>query len=232
MILYLKMCYNFIQILPQFKINLILTLENFMGLLFQFPTSIDETDYIALKKSDSSENIIQIKSYGLPYIFWFYALGIITTLVLMALAVKNPLLTMLELNDPITKSLAILSILILALFPIIIISFFFYEKRLVSDSHSLMIGHYFFGFPLKTKTYTEIELSRQLHVRHFLSSPNYARMHQSLENQSFQNRGYFELVLDLSPKLPIILVDRSSRKSDLDSLKELLLLGTASKIGH
>ncbi|MDH4468809.1 MAG: hypothetical protein QE271_12190 [Bacteriovoracaceae bacterium] len=206
-----------------------------MGLLFQFPTSIDETDYVQWKKSDSSTDSIQIKSYGLPYIFWFYALGILVTLFLMGLAVKNPILQMLELNDPITKSLAISCLLILVISPIVIFSFFFYEKRLIANSRFLIIGHYFFGIPFVKKTYSEISLANQLNVRHFLSSPNYARMHQSLENQSFQNKGYFELVLNLSSEKQILLIDRSSRKSDLEALKQLLLLSvlsTAPKSGQ
>jgi hypothetical protein len=50
-----------------------------MGLMYVFPVSEEETDFVKLELSPTGKGSkITLKSYGLPYIFWGYALGAMT----------------------------------------------------------------------------------------------------------------------------------------------------------
>ncbi len=58
-----------------------------MGLMYVFPVSEEEADFV-IKKDD----MLILKTYGLPYIFWIYALCSVTVVFFMFLAIKEPIL--------------------------------------------------------------------------------------------------------------------------------------------
>ena len=65
-----------------------------MGLMYVFPVGEDETDFV--KKDHGT---LTLKTYGLPYIFWFYALCTITMIFFMFLGVKEPVLKLVSMGD-------------------------------------------------------------------------------------------------------------------------------------
>ena len=64
-----------------------------MGLLYVFPVATDEKDFV-----DIQVDKITLKTYGLPYIFWGYALGICLVILFMFLAIKAPILKLIQLE--------------------------------------------------------------------------------------------------------------------------------------
>ncbi len=189
-----------------------------MGLLYQFPNSKNETDYVEYQSSPAS---IIIKSYGLPYIFWFYAIGILATLFLLALTIWPSITTLYQYDDVSAKIIALATFALLILSPFALLLPFFFQKILKAKSKKLEIKATILGIKVYHKTFENVTADKLI-VRHFLSSPNYARLHQNEHNQDFQNRGYFELTLELPGSLRPFVLDRSSRKQDLIDLQSLL----------
>lgn len=186
-----------------------------MGLMYLFPVSTEETDF-AIKKEES----LTLKTYGLPYIFWLYAICSVAVVFFMFLAVKAPILKLIELGDETDALLGNTLLTFIGIIPLIIFTFFFYEKRLIATPATLGIEHRIFGLKVFSEKF-QIEPGDELSVESFLTSPNVARMKGNPEEKGFQNKGYF--VLWLKPaKGKNILIDRHSRKVDLDKLKELL----------
>lgn len=186
-----------------------------MGLMYLFPVSTEETDF-AIKK----ENSLILKTYGLPYIFWIYAICSVAIVFFMFLAVKAPVLKLIELGDETDTLLGNTLLTFIGVIPVFIFAFFFYEKRLIAGRSTLGIEHRIFGIKVFSEKF-QIESGDEFLVEPFLKSPNVARMKGNPEDKGFQNKGYF--VLWLSPKSGNkVLIDRHSRKVDLEKLKELL----------
>jgi hypothetical protein len=187
-----------------------------MGLLYVFPISEDEIDF-AVKKDDT----LILKTYGLPYIFWLYALCSITVVFFMFLAIKAPILKLVALSEDSDASLGYALLGFVGLIPVFILAFFFYEKRITKKKNELGIEHRVFGIKVFSEKFL-LEKDDHLTVTNFVDSPNIARMKNTPETAGFQNRGYFTLHLDPGNGKRI-LIDRHNRKADLEKLREMLL---------
>jgi hypothetical protein len=186
-----------------------------MGLLYPFPVSEEETDFVV--KDDKT---LTLKTYGLPYIFWIYAICSVAVVFFMFLAIKAPILKLAQLGDETDALLANSLLTFIGLVPLVIFSFFFYEKRLVASSGKLTIEHRLFGLKLLSEIFV-LDPTDGLKVSPFLDSPNIARARNRPEDMGFQNKGYYVLWL-MSAEGKKIQVDRHSRKADLDRMKEML----------
>jgi hypothetical protein len=185
-----------------------------MGLLYVFPSEIEESDNI---KIDSQK--VTLRTYGLPYIFWVYALAILTAIFFLGLAVKGPLEKLLSYEDTINYVIGYGLIALLICVPLTLISLFFYEKEITRTNNEITIRHKLFYIPILKKV-VSLE-NKKLEVGHFLDSPNMARIQGGKEAIGFQNKGYFELNI-VSDNGQRVFLDRHSRKTDLDKLLKLL----------
>jgi hypothetical protein len=187
-----------------------------MGLMYVFPVSEDETDF-AIKKDD----MLILKTYGLPYIFWFYALCSVTVVFFMFLAIKEPILKLVSLGEDTDKTLGYSLLAFVGLMPVFIFSFFFYEKRITKRKNEIGLEHRVFGLKVFSEKFL-MESQDHLEISNFVDSPNIARMKNTPESAGFQNRGYFTLHLIASDGKRI-LIDRHNRRVDLEKMKEMLL---------
>lgn len=185
-----------------------------MGLLYVFPVSTEEEDFVSL-----TEDSVTLRSYGLPYIFWLYAACSVAVIFFMFLAIKAPILKLMSLGDETDAGLGYALLGLLGLLPVMIFAFFFYEKRIIKRPSELELQYRLFGLKLFSERFRHH--SKALTIESFLSSPNVARVKASDENVGFQNKGYFILWLTTDDGKKI-LVDRHSRKADLEKLKTLL----------
>jgi hypothetical protein len=189
-----------------------------MGLLYVFPVSEEETDFV--KKDNEA---LTLKTYGLPYIFWIYALCTIAVIFFMFLAIKEPILKLIAVGDEVDATLGKILLSLIGLVPLGILSFFFYEKRIVRKKDEIDLIHKVFGITVFSEKFY-VENSDSFTIDSFLDSPNVARMKASDSNVGFQNKGYFVLWLkDKNGKK--IQIDRHSRKADLEKLRSLLTRG-------
>jgi len=188
-----------------------------MGLMYVFPVSVDETDFVKIEKTPEK---ITLKSYGLPYIFWAYAAAAMLMVFFMFLAVNAPIQKLIELGDEVDVMLGYSLFGFLALIPLTTFAFFFYEKRIIKEKNQISLIYRIYGIPVFTEKFP-LKDDSDLSVEHFMDSPNVARMKGGEEAVGFQNKGYFILWLKTADGKRIIL-DRHSRKSDLEKL--LLLL--------
>lgn len=186
-----------------------------MGLLYPFPISEEETDFVT-KDAKS----ITLKSYGLPYIFWFYAACVIGIIFLMFLGIKGPVMKLVSLGDETDATLGYTLLTLVGGSPLVILAFFFYEKRIIASSKQIKLQHRIFWIPVFTET-LEVKSLDQLVIEAHLDSPNVARLRSQEGTQGFQNKGYFVLWFKKDEKNKI-LIDRHSRKVDLEKLKGLL----------
>jgi len=184
-----------------------------MGLIYQLPISEDERDFVTKKPE-----YIELKSYGLPVIFWFYLAASFAVYFFLVLAAIEPIKKMLS-YESIDQIIAYsLSVFLFAL-PVCCLGFFFYLKRVKLTKESLSIIHSVFGIPLISKKYVFEELDYE--INHYLESPNVARMYPETENRGFQNKGYFILNAKINQDKKIF-IDRSSSKADLKKIIHLL----------
>ena len=186
-----------------------------MGLMYVFPISTEEEGFVL--KDDKS---LTLKTYGLPYIFWIYALCILAVIAFMFLAIKAPILKLISLGDGSDASLGYALLAFIGFFPVLILGFFFYEKRIVKIGNDIQMIHKIFGVTFFSETFTLHE-EEPFSISSFLSSPNVARMKSNEENLGFQNKGYFILWIKTKEGKKIQ-IDRHSRKIDLEKLKSLL----------
>ncbi len=186
-----------------------------MGLLYVFPVSMEETDFVVTK-----DDTLTLKTYGLPYIFWIYALCVIAVIIFMFLAIKDPILKLISLGDDTDATLGHSLLAFIGLLPLSILGFFFYEKRITRQGSKLGLIHKIFGITVFSETY-DLDRADILSVDSFLTSPNVARMNGKDDNLGFQNKGYFVLWLTNTAGKRIAL-DRHSRKADLEKLKSLI----------
>ncbi len=185
--------------------------------MYVFPVSVDETDFVKIEKTPEK---ITLKSYGLPYIFWAYAAAAMLMVFFMFLAVNAPIQKLIELGDEVDVMLGYSLFGFLALIPLTTFAFFFYEKRIIKEKNQISLIYRIYGIPVFTEKFP-LKDDSDLSVEHFMDSPNVARMKGGEEAVGFQNKGYFILWLKTADGKRIIL-DRHSRKSDLEKL--LLLL--------
>ena len=186
-----------------------------MGLLYVFPVSLEEKDFVVIK-----DQTITLKTYGLPYLFWGYATAAIMVISFMFLAIKAPVLKLITLGDGTDSMLGYSLLVFIGLLPVFILSVFFYEKRLIKRKKNISIEYRFFGLKILSEKFTAADDGAFL-VNPYLSSPNQARIQGGEDSANFQNKGYFTLKLK-TDNGKMILIDRHSRKADLMKLEELL----------
>jgi hypothetical protein len=186
-----------------------------MGLMYPFPVSEDETDFV--EKKDKS---LTLKTYGLPYIFWIYALCSLAVVFFMFMAIKAPIFKLIELGDETDAILGHSLLSFIGALPIFIFGFFFFEKRILVSSQTLGLKYRIFGVTIFSEEF-QVKPEDELKVEPFIDSPNMARLKGNPEEMGFQNKGYFVLWLKMNNGKKIF-IDRHSRKTDLDKLKNLL----------
>lgn len=196
-----------------------------MGLIYIFPVSDDgsDGDRVQIKETALQKQLL-IKTYGLPLIFWGYLLAALITIAFMWVASHDALVKLQNYDDPWLVFIAILTQCSLALAPLVLLGFFFYEKNLIKQDKTLLVSHKLFFLPLWQKKMV-LQTHDAFKVDHFLDSPNMAKIknqHQKNKEamRQFENRGYFELIAETAQGRKTI--DRHSRKADLLKLQELL----------
>lgn len=190
-----------------------------MGLLYLFPTSLEETEFVTIDNK-TTPSTLKVTSYGLPWIFWIYAGAALLVLSMLTYSIIGPVKTLYEISAGVDRFL-IGSLLVTIILTYLSVILFLYWRLLiiVTPSH-LYLEYRPFGLKIYRKA-IEKDSSFSLEVKHFMDSPNLARLHKDDRYKSFQNSGYFELYAINSKRK--ILLDRSSRKQDLEDLKALLL---------
>ena len=186
-----------------------------MGLMYVFPISTEEEDFVI-----KDEGSLTLKTYGLPYIFWIYGICIISVILFMFLAIKEPVFKLISLGDGQDASLGYGLLTFISLLPLSILGFFFYEKRIIKNKFEIKIVHKIFGLNFFSESFI-LDEEQPFTVSSFLSTPNVARLNSNEENLGFQNKGYFILWIKTKEGKKIQ-IDRHSRKVDLDKLKQLL----------
>ncbi len=185
-----------------------------MGLIYLFPTKDDDPDHIVVTKDS-----LLLRSYGLPPIFWFYLIAILTIFSFLVLNVWNPAQKMLKIGAGIDIVIAYSLLVLIFIAPIILIGFYFYEKNLKISKNKLSIIHKVFFLPCLTKNYI-LKKDDQFIVEHFVDSPNMARIKDESAMKAFQNRGYYQLILKQNTKR--VFIDRHTNHSQLVKIKRLL----------
>lgn len=186
-----------------------------MGLLYPFPATEEEIDRV-----DKSSDSITLKTYGLPMIFWGYLAAYLVVIFTMVLAIKGPLMTMMTSEDELNKLIAYVVLATLILLPLIALAAFFYEKWLYKKGDELVIIHRFFFLPVMKKKLA-LDKETPFVVDHFMDSPNVAKLEKKPEMRAFENQGHFLLRAHLENK-KFIVIDRHSRKADLEKMSALL----------
>lgn len=186
-----------------------------MGLLYPFPVDKDESDFV-IETKDS----LTVKTYGLPYIFWFYALCIISVIGFMFLAIRGPIFKLIDLGDSTDALLGHSLLTFIAIQPLVVLGFLFFEKQITASKNKIFLRYKVFGLKIFSEQF-DFQSNCKLTVLHYLSSPNLARLKANPNELGFQNKGYFTLYLEKEDGKKIQL-DRHSRKSDLEKLKSLL----------
>lgn len=188
-----------------------------MGLLYMFPTDKNDLDHV-IENQDQSK--ITLRSYGLPPIFWFYALASLSVLFLLYLAVSAPLDKIGTLGSEIDYALMIIVKITFIFLPIITLAYFFYEKNLIASNGKLEIVQKIFFMKFRSQAY-DLSKSPKVYIRHFIDSPNIAKIKDEASYKAFQNKGYFELCIE-DQKGREITIDRGQRKSDLKKISAIL----------
>jgi len=189
-----------------------------MGLLYPFPATPEETDFISLDLKKG----ITLRTYGLPYLFWGYAAASLAVIFFLWLAVDDSMTKLYQMGDSVDQTLVRALQSFLILLPLTTLAFFFYEKRLHRSGPTLTVEHRLFWIPYFKRVY-QLRAADPFEIRHFMDAPNVARMKAGPEAVGFQNKGYFTLVAVLESGKEIML-DRHSRKADLQGVMGLLNL--------
>lgn len=193
-----------------------------MGLLYPFPVSADETDFASLKLNDAGKvSSIEVKTYGLPYLFWGYAAAILAAIFFLWLAIRAPLEKLKSYNDSVDLMLIYGLETLICLSVLSLVAFLFYQKSITRQGDKLQVAHALVGLRVLKFTYTIRPDSFQ--ILHHLDSPNVARLKGGEESLGFQNKGYFALWVKTTDDR-FIQLDRHSRKADLSALAALLSL--------
>ena len=183
--------------------------------MFIMPVSEDERDRVHVK-----DDAINLKSYGLPLIFWGYLAAALSVIFLLFIAIKEPMFKMMRSDDEINIFMAYVVFLTIIGIPLVTLGFYFYEKTITKKQNTLTITHKVFWLPLLQKKY-ELQNSNSFLIDHYLDSPNMAKIHGDKEMRAFQNQGHYQLFL-IDKEDKHVLLDRHSRKADLKKIIELL----------
>ena len=84
----------------------------------------------------------------------------------------------------------------------------------------IKVIHRIFWMPIIKKDYT-LKSNMDFSIKHYLDSPNVAKLRGENSLKGFENRGYFQLFFTDSRGQEILL-DRSNQKRSLVQMKELL----------
>ncbi len=187
-----------------------------MGLFYVFPIQEDESpDHVQV----TPEGLL-LRTYGPPYIFWWYLLGIILILCFMALGTYSSLLKLWHSQDSINQILCIAVWSIFILLPIVLLGGFFFEKILIKNGEQISIAYRIFFLKFYEKKIF-LKNSNSFKIHHFLESANQARINSSPDFKAFENKGYFELFAE-DKNGNLIFLDRHSQRHELKKLRELL----------
>lgn len=192
-----------------------------MGLLYPFPATAEETDFIQLQVNPPRS--VTLKTYGLPYIFWLYAFASLTVVFFLWLAVNDSLAKLVSMGGNVDRVLVHSLQTLLVCVPLVTVGFFFYEKRLIRRGDQLTIQGRILGIPFQQRVVT-LAKSEAFVIKHYLDAPNMARLKAGADAQGFQNKGYFTLWARTLEGREVQL-DRHSRKADLNGVMTLLELG-------
>jgi hypothetical protein len=185
-----------------------------MGLMYITPNSTD--DPLVLQQQD----VLEVRSYGLPLIFWGYYIAFLVTLFALAFASYNPWKKLLLTNDPLNMMICYSLAIIVIGIPFVCLAFFLYQKVIVRTKSQLILKHAILHLPYKVKKIKLSDIS-DIVIRKQLDSPNMAKIANNPEFRGFQNKGYFVLEAETQQKKKIV-IDRSSSKVDLEKLKDIL----------
>jgi hypothetical protein len=187
-----------------------------MGLLYQFPENITDQQHVRVEDNGT----LSLSTYGLPPIFWAYLTASLLCVGFLSLAVWPPLTKVLQGKDVINFYLGVSVLALIFGVPFLAICFFFYRKDLVKKDTNLIVTHNLFGLTLLKKT-MRLTKDQPFTIHLNFDSPNMAKLTDAQSMRGFQNKGHFHLVAkDQQGKEHII--DRHSRKIDLEKLKSLL----------
>jgi len=185
-----------------------------MGLLYPLPASREEKDFVHVRAEG-----LEMRSYGLPWLFWGYAAAFLTAVLFLWLAVRPSLHKLAALGDGTDQALVTALELFLLALPVATLGFLFYEKRVAREGNVLRIEHRVFAVPWVRRRHHLAP--HPFTVGHHMDAPNMARLRGGEAAVGFQNKGYFELRARLTDGQEIV-VDRHSRKGDLLGLMSLL----------
>lgn len=180
------------------------------------PVQESETDRIGTPK----EGGIILKSYGLPMVFWGYLAAILVVLLAMTVAIIDPLKKLYYGEDALNSALALLVAATMAMIPTALLLAYFYEKWIAKSGDKLTVSYRFFFIPVFKRSY-QLASADAFSVGHFMDSPNMARLQGREDMRGFMNKGYFELFFKTQNGREVLL-DRHSRKADLEKIKSLL----------
>ncbi len=183
------------------------------------PVSEKEVDRVDIVE-DANGRRVHVKSYGLPLVFWCYLAAILTMILIMGIAVKDPLTSVLQGEDQLNRLLGYAVLGVLFFIPFVLLALFFYEKTLAKRANELQIIHKIFWCPI-WKTTLQLKHPQAFTLEHYLDSPNMARLQNRDDMKGFVNKGYFELFAIL-PDDRLVRIDRCSQKNELKNLKEFL----------
>jgi len=185
-----------------------------MGLLYIMPKSEKEANQISTKN-----NTCIINSYSLPYIFWIYfliGLIVITAMSMPALPILKKLFIA---TAAIDRLMGYLTAGVLFAIPFSGLCFLFYKKSILLDpkEKTTTLTNSLFGLKIRSRKYDFLTFE----VRHFLTSPNMAKIKKETNTRSFENRGHYILVGYLKNNKEVM-IDRHTNKADLVGLKSLI----------
>jgi hypothetical protein len=186
-----------------------------MGLVYQLPVDLKESDYIELNSSR-----LVIKSYGLPTIFGYYALATLLLLLALTKSAYAPVLKIYAMSDEINHLLATLLIVTLFCAYLMLVLFYYSQIQITLTCSHCKKELRVFGLTYLKESIAFSQGETKWFIQHFMQSPNMARLRPQTGLEEFQNRGYFELIVQVGSKT--LLVDRSSRKNDLENIKQIL----------
>ena len=115
--------------------------------------------------------------------------------------------------------IAIFTITALTAIPLTCLLLLFFQKEIIvyRNENLIEINKRFLFFTIKSK---KLRI-KGLEVKHFLSSPNMAKIQSTQSTKAFQNRGHYLLELT-DEKGQLHLIDRHTNKADLVGLKNLI----------
>ncbi len=188
-----------------------------MGLIYLFPTEDNDPDHFI-----KGENSLTLRSYGLPPLFWAYALAVCGILFLLYLPIHEPLQKYKEIGESFDQYFITALYILMIGSPLVLLSFFFFEKQIHLSKGMITLISKLFFLTIRTQK-IPYSSADSLEVGHFIDSPNMARIKDDRAMKAFYNRGYHELVFKPTNSDKQIIIDRAARKADLVKIKELMI---------